>query len=327
MGMRSQAKTDGGRGRTEGGETGSYLPRALGRRRLLLVAALAAALAGSLFPAGSLARDPGRWSETGFSEVPIEYFQGVTSDKKKDLFFDGVFVGLFRTDTQLNEEARNPNVIPASVRQTEGYNHIGDLTWDDSEGGRLLLPLECFLSSVCGRGAIGVADPETLEWRYYVNLDQAFIDKAMWAEVSPDRRLVWTSSGSGDDLLAYRVSDIRPQNGGPSGARIKPVRQIEDAVPPSGITGATFYKKRLFVAGQNAGPFQVWSIDLSDGSRRLEIERSIVGESEGLDIVKALDGVLHWLIVPFQTGGRPPTYGEGHSALVHFVPRHGAKHR
>jgi hypothetical protein len=150
----------------------------------------------------------------------------------------------------------------------------------------------------------------------------------MWAEVAPDHRLVWTSSGSGDDLLAYRLSDISPENAGPNGARLRPVRRLMDAVPPSGITGATFYKKRLFLAGQDGpGPFQVWSIDLRDGSRRLEIERSIVGESEGLDIVKTLDGVLHWLIVPFQTGGQPPTYGEGHSALVHFVPRHGAKPR
>jgi hypothetical protein len=296
---------------------------ALRRLRVALSVSLVTAALGCLFAPGALAQDPGRWIETGHSEVPIEYFQGITSHKKTDLFFDGVFVGLYRTDSELKEEARNPNVIPAAVRETEGYNHIGDLTWDRTDDGRLLLPLECFLTSVCGRGAIGVADPDTLEWRYYVNLDPAFIDKAMWAEVAPDRRLVWTSSGSGDDLLAYRLSDISPRNAGPVGAKIKPVRQLIDAVPPSGITGATFHKKRLFVAGQNAGPFQVWSIDLSDGSRRLEIERSIVGESEGLDTVKVLDGLLHWLIVPFRTGGQPPTYGEGHSALVHFVPRHG----
>jgi hypothetical protein len=101
---------------------------------------------------------------------------------------------------------------------------------------------------------------------------------------------------------------------------LKPVRRLVGAVPPSSITGATFYRGRLLLAGQRAGPFQVWSVDVSDGSRRLEIERQIVGESEGLDIVKARGGVLHWLITPFQTAGRPPTYGGGQNALVHFDP-------
>ncbi len=50
----------------------------------------------------------------------------------------------------------------------------------------------------------------------------------------------------------------------------------------------------------------------------------MIGESEGLEVVDALGGVLHWLITPFQTGGRPPTYGRT-SALVHFVPAPGTK--
>ena len=102
------------------------------------------------------------------------------------------------------------------------------------------------------------------------------------------------------------------------------MRVLDGAVPPSGITGAAFHGKRLLVAGQSGGPFRVWSIDLRDGSRRLEIEKTVIGESEGLEIVDALGGVLHWLITPFQTGGRPPTYG-GTSALVHFVPAPGTK--
>ena len=86
------------------------------------------------------------------------------------------------------------------------------------------------------------------------------------------------------------------------------MRVLPGAVPPSGITGATFYKGRLFLAGQRGGPFRVWSVDLRDGSRRLEIEKPIIGESEGLDIVKARGGKLHWLITPFRPGGgRPPT--------------------
>jgi hypothetical protein len=291
---------------------------------LALLAIGLATLSMLLLPAAVHAADPGRWTYRGHSEMPLQYFQGVTSGPDRNFFFDGMFVGLYRTDRLLNEQVRNANAIPPSVRFTEGYDHIGDLTYDSSEGGRLLLPLECAFTQgdeLCGTGSFGVADPQTLQWLYYVKLDPAFIDKAMWAEVSPDGQLVWTSSGSGNDLLAYRTSDITAANAGPAEPQLTPVRRLIDAVPPSGVTGAVFYRGRLLLAGQNTGPFQVWSIDLANGSRRLEVERQIVGESEGLDIVRTLHGLLHWQVVPFRTNGLPPTYGAGHSALLHFVPK------
>ena len=96
-----------------------------------------------LRPAG--AADPGRWVETGYDSVPLEYFQGLTSDPHRNLFFDGLFVGLYRTDLDLSEEARNVSAIPVDVFERERYNHIGDITWDDRERGRVLLPLECFI--------------------------------------------------------------------------------------------------------------------------------------------------------------------------------------
>jgi hypothetical protein len=294
--------------------------------RRAVVAVLALCLA--LIVAGpAQAADPGRWIETGYSPVPLEYFQGVTTDRDGSFYFDGIQVGIYRTDPQLVEQARLESGIPVDVFLREGYNHIGDITWDKREGGRLLLPLECyipFFGNTCKTGSIGVADPETLQWRYYVKLDKAFIDKAMWSEVSPNGQLLWTSSGSGNDLLAYRVKDITAVNAAPDAEPLKPVRVIEGAVPPSGITGAAFYGKRLLLAGQNGGPFRVWSVDLRDGSRRLEIEKTVSGESEGLEVVDALGGELHWLITPYQTGGRPPTYGRT-SALVHFVAAPGVK--
>jgi len=293
-------------------------------RRLVVVVAVLGAL---LVPGAAHAADPARWVETGHSPVPLEYFQGVTTDRDGNFYFDGIQVGIYRTDPLLNETARLESGIPVDVYLREGYNHIGDITWDKREGGRVLLPLECFLpffGNTCKTGSIAVADPHTLAWRYYVKLDTAFIDKAMWAEVSPNGRLLWTSSGSGDDLLAYRVKDIAPHKAAPDAAPLKPVRVLEGAVPPSGITGAAFWGKRLYLAGQDGGPFRVWSVDLRDGSRRLEIEKAVIGESEGLEFVDALDGRLHWLITPFQTGGRPPTYGRT-SALVHFEPAKGTK--
>jgi hypothetical protein len=275
----------------------------------------------------AVAADPGRWVETGHSAIPLEYFQGVTSDRQRNLYFDGIFVGLYRTDADLVEANRNPAAIPVEVALREFYNHIGDPTWDGREGGRLLLPLECFYvgaGNICKTGSIGVADPVTLQWRYYVKLDPAFIDKAMWAEASPNGKLLWTSSGSGRDLLAYDMDDIREANAAPNGPLLVPVKRLIGAVPPSGITGATFHKHRLLVASQTGSLFQVWSIDTDTGARELEIERTIYGESEGLDLVKTLGGVLHWVITPFQAQGRPPTYGTT-SALVHFMPTHGGK--
>jgi hypothetical protein len=295
------------------------LIRALALTSLLLLVTAPPALAAK------------RWRYSGHSTIPYEYFQGVSSDPQKHLYFDGTFAGLYRTSAHLREQARNPNVIPSAVTTTEGYNHIGDLSWDGAEGGRLLLPLECFQpigGNTCRRGSIAVADPRTLQWRYYVKLDPAFIDKAMWVEASPDGRLVWTSSGSGKDLLAYRSADITAANAAPAGPALRPVVRLAGKVPPSGITGATFYRGRLLLAGQGTGSFQVWSVDTRSGRRRLEIERFVVGESEGLDVVRTLGGLLHWQVTPLRTSGRFPTFGIGHSALMHFRARHRrARHR
>ena len=294
--------------------------------RLLALAASAACALGLLAGAAHSAPSPkDGWAETGHSTVPLEYFQGVTSDQQRDLYFDGVFAGIYRTDSNLVEEARNGNPIPADVNERERYNHIGDITWDRQENGRILLPLECFfpfIGNFCRTGSIGVADPETVQWRYYVKLDPAYIDKAMFAEVSPDGKLLWTSNGGlngGHDLLAYDVSQITPENAAPGGPLLKPVIVLPNAVPPNGITGAAFFGKRLLVASQSRTLFQVWSIDLRDGARRLEIEKQVLGESEGLDVVNVLGGKLHWLIAPQGTGNQPPTYGDpAHSGLVHF---------
>jgi hypothetical protein len=293
-------------------------------RVVVTVFALAAVAAASAAPAR--AADPGRWRETGHSQIPPTYYQGVTSDNSGHLFFDGIFLGLYRADRKLNEQARQDNEIPPAVTATEGYNHMGDLSWDAREGGRVLLPLECYYpgrpgdANSCHTGSIGVADPATLQWRYYVKLDPAEIPKAMWDEVSPDGSLLWTSSGN--DLLAYRTADISAANAAPGAAPIHSVRRLAGAVPPTGITGATFVGNRLFVAGQDDTLFQVWSIDLATGARRLEIERHYFGESEGLDTVSALGGTLHWIVTPADPQQRPPTFHS--NVLLHFVAAGGS---
>ncbi|HEX8053142.1 MAG TPA: hypothetical protein VF517_09125, partial [Thermoleophilaceae bacterium] len=272
-------------------------------------------------PLEARAADPGRWTQTGVSTVPLYYYQGISSDPGKRIFFNGVYTGLYRTDPFLNETARRDHVIPPDVSARENYNHIGDIDWDSREGGRVLLPLECYYgnSNTCRNGAIGVADAETLEWRYYVKLDPAEIEKAMWAEVSPDGKLLWTQSGA--DLLAYSMDDISAANAAPAAAPIKAVRRLPGARPPSGITGAAFFRGKLFVAGQdNPAGFQVWSIDLATGARELEIEQQIVGESEGIDFFEGLGGSLHWMIQPYNESN-VPTYGVANGTVLHFVPK------
>ncbi len=271
------------------------------------------------------AADPGRWRATGVSPIPLEYYQGIASDPAGRLWFDGVFAGLYRATAGLREQRRDDAVLPPDVIAREGYNHVGDISWDAREGGRILLPLECFYpgrpggENPCMTGALGVADPETLRWRYYVKLDPAEIAKAMWAQASPDGRLIWTSAGP--DLLAYRAGDVAPAHAAPGGAPIRAVRRLAGAVPAEGITGAAFYGDRLLVAGQAGTAFRVWSIDLATGARRLEIERTIAGESEGLDVADLLGGTLHWIVTPFDPAGGAPTYPPPGNALLHFVAR------
>lgn len=297
--------------------------------RRALVAAVAA---GALAPAAAPAADPGRWTLTGRSTVPLEYYQGLANDgaPRRSVFFAGIHVGLYRTDDSLRENGRNNDVIPLHVTATEGYNHIGDVAYDAREGGRVLLPVECYYPETapteedednpCKHGAIGVADPRTLQWRYYVRLDPAEIPKAMWAAISPDGQLMWTQSGR--DLLAYRLDEISAANAAPAGPRIRAVRRVPAIVPPSGITGAHFHDGRLYVAGQdNPVGFQVWSIDLDSRDSRLEIERAVVGESEGLDFFPGLGGLLHWIVAPYNTDGVPSEGPFYTSQLLHFAPR------
>ena len=285
--------------------------------RIALLAALLALAASA--PAG--AADPGRWTLTGWSSVPNFYWQGVTSaGPTAPLYFSGPAENLYRTTRTLRQTAAIAPAIPASVKAVEGYNHVGDISFDGADGRRVLLPLECYMpggpngGNTCGTGAIGTADPNTLAFRYYVKLDPAEIAKAMWVEASPDG-LLWTSSGN--DLLAYRAADVTPANASPAAAPIHSVRRLAGAVPPSGVTGAAFRGSRLFLAGAQGTTYQIWSVNLATGARRLEVElKNVQGEAEGLHVTSLLSGTLHFLIAPLaQTPSFGPTVG-----LLHFAP-------
>src|SRR5215213_3620819 len=135
-----------------------------------------------LIASAASAADPGRWRLVSEKEIPLTYYQGIT-DVPGGFAFSG-HAGIYRTDSQLGEQAANHDAVGLQTHLAESYDHIGDLTYDAREGGRLLLPLECYYpgspngGNTCprtqqiGTGALGVADAQTLEWRYYVKLDQ-----------------------------------------------------------------------------------------------------------------------------------------------------------
>jgi hypothetical protein len=266
--------------------------------------------------APAAARDPGRWTLTGWSSVPNTYWQGVTSaGPGGQLFFSGLFEGLHRTARSLRQTGTAASVIPASVKAAEGYNHVGDIGY---ERGRVLLPLECYTpggpngGNTCGHGSIGVADPRTLTMDYHVKLDPAEIAKAMWVE--PQGELLWTSSGP--DLLAYRASDVSAANAAPGAPPIRSVRRLAGAVPPSGVTGAAVYRGRLLLAGAQGTTYQVWSVDLDTGARRLELELANVrGEAEGLAQLPLIGARLHFLVAPLAAD---PTFGPS-VGMLHFT--------
>ena len=211
-------------------------------RSLLAVLVVAAGLAWAAAPAFA------SWRLAGERTTSIAYNQGVAFDgARREFFFDGVSSltnsGVYRTDWQLRPEAANTAVIP---RTREGYNHAGDLSFDPVRR-QILLPLECYYprrgGNMCQVGAMAVVDPATLKLRYYVNLARRQIKKAMWDEIEPDGRWIWTSSGT--HLLIYRSADITAatarrqrtgRQGGIAGVDLGPI------LPSSAVTGATFYQ-------------------------------------------------------------------------------------
>ncbi len=318
--------------------------------RILLrwAAAVIVTVLGATLPLASASggapvqKDPGRWNLVSTTSLRIFYYQGMTQDDKGNFFFDGIDNGLFKTDGSFTQIAGTTPYIPAAVAARDKYNHIGAIAYSKDTG--VLLPMECYNGTNCANtGAIGVADPATLAWEYEVKLDPATIKKAMWAAVSPNGKLLWTSSGN--NLLAYDVADISASHSWPTHAAIKPVTTLKNAVPASGVDGGAFYQGRLYLAGTIGNVHQVWSIDTSNGTRRLEISRTIVGEQEGIDFVwqdrgkvhpvalcndpscgaathyttNSFGGLLHLMVMPQSDGKTPPTYAA--ATLLSFDPR------
>jgi hypothetical protein len=251
---------------------------------------------------------------TSTRSVAPYYRQGLASDPALNVFFSGSDAGLYRT-RNLQEQARNTAPVPPDVAQAEKYNHIGDIAWDAAEGGRLLLPLESYTpfapdSNPSKTGSVGVTDPRTLKWRYYVKLSPAEIAKAQWLATDAPRGLVWTLAGS--DLLAYKLADITAANAAPAGPPISAVRRIP-GVAPDGAGGAAVLGGRIYLSTAAAGVDRIVSVEPGTGATQVEAEIPGNSEPEGMDAGPYLDGLLHWQMVP---GG-----GLSATTLIGLVPQ------
>jgi hypothetical protein len=156
-----------------------------------------------------------------------------------------------------------------------------------------------------------------------VNLNAAQIQKAMWAEVSPDGRWIWTSSGT--HLLVYRAAEVNPaaaarQRAGKLGGIT--ATDLGSVLPSAGVTGAAFYQDvfthapRLLLALNQGTYSEVISYATRStrdgtptvsGTRMSEItmpQSASDNESEGLAVTGAgvalnpLGGVLDWQMLP-----------------------------
>jgi hypothetical protein len=297
-------------------------------RRILSGLLLLAVAAAPSWYAAPAAAD---WRLSNTTFASILYNQGITFDQARgDFFLDGVISpsnsGLYRTNSDLSLTAANFNIIPGTP---EGYNHAGDLSFDLLRR-RVLLPLECYEpangGNTCGVGAIGVADPSTLRFLYYVNLAPTQIAKAMWVEASPDGRWIWTSSGT--HLLVYRASEVNPkvarrQRAGTIGGIVGD--DLGAVLPTDSVTGASFYTEpfthtRHLLLALNRGTYaEIVSYELGQrrGTPRLishaptsliTVPQSFFDhESEGVAITRPLNlstplgGVLHWQMLPVIT--------------------------
>ena len=280
------------------------------------------------------------WKLNGTSGASVAYNQGMTFDQAHgNFFFDGVSStvnsAVYRTTSALSRTASNTAVIPTDPQANpQGYNHAGDLSFDpvnvsitDTGRTRVLLPLECYYpdrtpSNTCGSGAFGVVDPTTLSFLYYVKLWTPQIQKAMWDEITPDGRWIFTSAGT--HLLAYNAADINKQRadyqlqgvwGGLGG------KDLGAVLATSNVSGAAFYVvsgvPRLFLALNLGTSFQVVSYGIgaaSDGTPVLlsstpTVETSLNqsssnNEPEGLAVTDLVNGsyplgsVLHWQMLP-----------------------------
>ena len=249
-----------------------------------------------------------------------------------DLFFNGVFVGLYRTNSTLAQQAGTDNVIPPAVRTAEGYNHIGDIDWSGRgrRRGRVLLPLECYYpgSPMAGTRAAREHRGRRPADAGVALLRQArpgAVPKAMWCAVSPNgaQAARGPRPARPAPAIGSRRSGARNASRPRSGRAARAARRVPRRRAPEHPGGALSSAPGAAGASR-CGPSHPQHrracADAEHVARAPEARDGERGRSEART-VRVLGGVPHWTITPFTTTGRPPTYGSGHNTLLSFVPR------
>ena len=190
------------------------------------------------------------WTETGRSLTSVNYWQGITfAPASGAFFFDGPATGLWRTDAALRRTAGRSSGIPSSVTSAEGWNHLGDLSFDAAGGGRLLVPLECYSPS---------PGPEHLQDRRVRRRRSRDPGMALLRQARPPRsprrcgsRSRPTAAGRGPrpapTSSPTTPADLR-RDAGPAGAPLIASKRIAGVLRAPGVSGAAFLGDRLYLA-------------------------------------------------------------------------------
>ena len=243
-------------------------PRGAGIGRRLTAAVASAALVAALAAPGPAAgADPGRWRLAQADSVPLSYFQGLTHSAAGAWFFDGITVGLFRTDRDLVQKADNPSALTPRPH-----------------GPGLQPHRRPDLGRARGRApaaAARVLRPRSAQRRQHLRARRDRRGRSRHAEAAlrrgpRPRRHRQGDVGRGQPRRQRAVDVERattcwpttpPRSRAGRAGAAAPVRRLAGAVPPSGVTGAAFYRGRLFLAGQDAGALQLWSVDVTGATR------------------------------------------------------------
>ena len=247
---------------------------------------MTALLSLAFVPGAASAADPGRWVETGFSSVPFEYFQGITSDPAGNLWFDGFYGRPLPHHSGTRRAGTRRDEIPVDV-----YRARATTTSATSAGTRRGRPPAAAagvlstpsVGNTCGTGSFGVADPTTLA-------------VALLREARPGRH----REGDVGRGLARRLADLDLGRQRPAGlphlatsrrptprrrARAQPVRRLATPCRRAASPAPPSKGGRLLLAGQDAAPSRSGR-STDTGERRLELERDIVRRVGGTRLLR-----------------------------------------
>ena len=232
------------------------------------------------------AQDPTHWRGVAMSRIPIPYYQGMASDPDGDYSSTASSSACIGPTTALRQRASVDNVIPAGGDRARGLqphrrHHVGRARGRARAApARVLLPRHQPDANTCHTGSIGVADP--------ARCAGATTSSSARRDPQGDVGRGLARRPPAVDLGRRRPARLprrrHPRHAAPAAARCAP---CGDCAAPCRRPASP--ARRSTATGccspaSATSTFEVWSVDLITGRRRLEIRRGAIGESEGLDV-------------------------------------------